>query len=103
MAYGGGKDNGVPKKHDYKMHFEMEPNDKTITIEIEDKVEQKKWKVMYNDKDYNDIESEFKKIQECINDGETEIVHPEKDGMALVLNATKGYNSYRFELAQSYN
>ena len=31
------------KLHDYKMHFEMEPNDKTITIQVEDKVTQKKW------------------------------------------------------------
>ena len=89
------------KKHDYKMHFEMEPNDKTITIQIEDKITDKKWQVVYTENDYKDIEGEFKKIADCINNGETEIDHPQYDGGDLVLNAQKGYDTYRFQLAPS--
>mmetsp|Transcript_73884 Transcript_73884/g.117769 ORF Transcript_73884/g.117769 Transcript_73884/m.117769 type:complete len:95 (+) Transcript_73884:137-421(+) len=89
------------KKHDYKMHFEMEPNDKTITIEIEDKITNKKWRALYSEKDYNDVEAEFKKIQDCISNGESEIEHPANDGEDLILTASKGNNSYRFQLSET--
>ena len=92
----------APKKHDYKMHFAMEPNDKIIEIAIEDKVTNMKWKVTYTDKDYADVEAEFKKIQDCIQNGETEIKHPANNGEPLILEAKKGYNAYNFRLAQTY-
>lgn len=102
MAQGGNDD--IPKKYDYKMNFMMEPNDKTITIEIEDKVSAKKWKQIYTEEDLNckdQIEEEFKKIQDAINNGESEIIHPQNDNDALVLQASKGQNSFNFELPQS--
>lgn len=90
------------KAHDYKMHFEMEPNDKTITIEVEDKVTAKKWKVVYGENDYADVEAEIKKIAECINNGETEIIHPKDENTQLILNASKNNMSYQFKMAQQH-
>jgi len=88
------------KLHDYKMHFEMEPNDKTISISVSDSITGKSWKVTYGENDYADVEAEIKKIQDCVNNGETDIIHPQNENTQLILNATKGNMKYSFKMAQ---
>lgn len=57
-------------------------------------------KVVYGENDYADVEEEIKKIQDCVNNGEKEIIHPKDENTQLVLNLTKGDMSYEFKMAQ---
>ena len=86
----------------HKWAIRAELDNKQVTIFVQDKIPNGgKWKVIFTESDYSDIENEFKKIKAAIDDGKISFTAPQNNEN-LKVSVQDNYNSYNFSLPQEY-